>query len=142
MGNRPHLAPIHILDDDSLVSVFCLYRKSLLGEDEDDEDRNFGGEGRWLRRRWWYPLAHVCQRWRNLILGSAYYLGVSLACTRGTPVADMLAHSLPFPLVVNVAVSYITKFTPKDEENIILALTVSNVIASVVATFRFLVRFC
>jgi hypothetical protein len=50
--------------------------------------------------RWWYTLAHVCQRWRNIILGSTTYLGLSLLCTYGTPVADMLAHSPPLPLVV------------------------------------------
>ncbi|KAI0276410.1 hypothetical protein BGY98DRAFT_986246, partial [Russula aff. rugulosa BPL654] len=54
------------------------------------------GRGYWVEERWWYRLAHVCQRWRNLILGSATYLGLCLVCTYGTPVADMLAHSPPF----------------------------------------------
>jgi hypothetical protein len=81
MGNSPHIAPIHVLDDDSLLHVFYLYRPFLLGEGEDGDTRLFGGEGRWVRGRWWYKLAHVCQRWRNLILGSASYLGVSLVCT-------------------------------------------------------------
>ena len=71
--------------------------------------------------RWWYALVHVCRRWRNIILGSATYLGLSLLCTYGTPVAEMLAHSPPLPLVV----SYFTKGrypTTEDEEGIILAL--------------------
>ena len=71
--------------------------------------------------RWWYTLAHVCRRWRNIILSSATYLGLSLFCTYGTPVADMLAHSPPFPLVIG----YFTKqreLTTEDEEGIILAL--------------------
>ena len=55
------------------------------------------------RERWWYKLTHVCRRWRRLILASASYLGVSLVCTYGTPVANMLAHSPPFPLVVDYA---------------------------------------
>ena len=58
----------------------------------------------WNRReRWWYKLAHVCQRWRKLIFASASYLGVCLVCTYGTPVAYMLAHSPPLPLVVDYA---------------------------------------
>jgi hypothetical protein len=45
-GNSPRTASIHILDDDSLLNVFYLYRPFLLGEDDDDEDdRLFGGEG-------------------------------------------------------------------------------------------------
>jgi hypothetical protein len=71
--------------------------------------------------RWWYALAHVCRRWRNIILGSATYLGLSLLCTYGTPVADMLAHSPPLPLVIG----YFRKSrnpTTEDEEGIILAL--------------------
>ena len=77
----------------------------------------------WVRGHWWYRLAHVCQRWRNTILGSASYLDLSLVCTYGTNVAEMLAHSPPFPLVVD------HYFTPKgrdittnDEEGTILAL--------------------
>jgi hypothetical protein len=55
----------------------------------------------WDLGRWWYRLAHVCQRWRNLILGSASYLGLSLVCTNGAPVENMLAHSPPLPLTVD-----------------------------------------
>ena len=36
-----------------------------------------------------------------LVLGSASYLGLCLVCTYGTPVADMLAHSPPLPLVID-----------------------------------------
>jgi hypothetical protein len=103
-GNSPHstsTSSIHILDDDSLLHVFYLYRPFLLGEDEGEADRLYGGTRDWVRGRWWYGLAHVCQRWRNVILGSASYLGVSLICTYGTPVADMLAHSPPLPLVID-----------------------------------------
>ena len=101
IGNSPHTAPIHILDDDSLLHVFYLYRPFLLGEDEGESERLYGGTRDWVRGHWWYGLAHVCQRWRNVILGSAPYLGVSLVCTYGTPVADMLAHSPPLPLVID-----------------------------------------
>lgn len=59
------------------------------------------GEGWSHRERWWYDLAHVCQRWRRLILASASYLRICLVFTYGTPVADMLTHSPSFPLVVD-----------------------------------------
>ena len=119
MGNRPRTASIHILDDDSLLHVIHLYRPFLLGEDEDDNARLLGGRGQWVRGRWWYTLTHVCQRWRNFILRSASYLDVSLVCTKGTPVADMLAHSPPLPLVIDYKSRIITA---EDEEGIILAL--------------------
>jgi hypothetical protein len=59
------------------------------------------------------------QRWRNIILGSASYLDVTLVCTKGTPVADMLAHSPPLPLVIDYRSRVITA---EDEEGIIFAL--------------------
>jgi hypothetical protein len=122
MENSRRTASIHILDDDSLIHVFCLYRPFLLGEDEDDNARLFGGfrPGGWANGRWWYNLAHVCRRWRNVILGSASYLGVSLVCTYGTPVADMLAHSPPLPLVIDYPDEDLD--ITEDEEGAILAL--------------------
>jgi hypothetical protein len=52
------------------------------------------------------------------VLGSAFYLGISLVCTNGTPVADMLAHSPPLPLVID----YFNDITVEDEEGAILSL--------------------
>jgi hypothetical protein len=74
----------------------------------------------WDRGRWWYQLAHVCRRWRNVILGSASYLGLSLVCTNGTPVENMLAHSPPLPLTVDYAGK--DGITAEDEEGLLLAL--------------------
>ena len=119
MGSSPHPASIHILDDDSLLHVFYLYRPFLLGEDEDENSRLIGGTRNWDRGRWWYELAHVCQRWRDVILGSVSYLGLSLVCTYGTPVADMLEHSPPLPLVIDY---FYGDCDITDEEGAILAL--------------------
>ena len=117
-GNSPLIASIHILDDDSLLNVFYLYRPFLLGEDDEDEGiRLIGGKEGWVRGRWWYKLSHVCQRWRRVILGSASHLGVSLVCTDGTPVAYMLAHSPPLPLVIDYRLD-----EDDDEEGALLAL--------------------
>ncbi|KAF8482887.1 hypothetical protein DFH94DRAFT_691051 [Russula ochroleuca] len=118
MANSPYTPSIHILDDDSLLNVFYLYRPFLLGEDQDDDVRLFGGKG-CVRGRWWYKLAHVCQRWRYLMLGSSLYLGLSLVCTKGTPVADMLANSSPLPLDIEYRNCNIAA---EDEEGTILAL--------------------
>ncbi|KAH9955476.1 hypothetical protein BC827DRAFT_1236658 [Russula dissimulans] len=113
-------APIHILDNDSLLNVFHISRPVLLDDSMVDNDHLLNG-GEWRRERWWYKFAQVCQRWRYLILGSASYLQLCLVCTYGTPVADMLAHSPPFPLVLD----YIDEdhdITSNDEQAIILAL--------------------
>ena len=55
-------------------------------------------------------------------LGSAAYLDVSLVCTKGTPVADMLAHSPPLPLLIDYSFVENNDFTAEDEEGVILAL--------------------
>ena len=117
MGNRPHIVSVHILDDDSLLHVFYLYRPLFRDEhDKDDDIAEWRYNG-----HWWYVLAHVCRRWRNIVLGSATYLGLSLLCTYGTPVADMLAHSPPLLLLVGYFDNY-SELTTEDEEGIILAL--------------------
>ena len=60
MGSSPVTTSIHVLDDDSLLNIFYIYRPFLSGEDDyHDDDRLFGGLGRWDRGRWWYTLAHV-----------------------------------------------------------------------------------
>jgi hypothetical protein len=121
IGNSPHTTPIHILDDDSLLRVFYLYRPFLLGEDEEENAHLSGGTRDWVRGRWWYRLAHVCQRWRNLILGSPSYLGIFLVCINRTPVADMLAHSPHLPLIIDYYFSS-KDLDREDEEGAILAL--------------------
>ena len=120
LGSRPRTASIHILDNDSLLHVFHLYRPFLLGEDQVFNAHLYGGNEGWVRGRWWYKLAHVCRRWRIVILESASYLGISLVCTYGTPVADMLAHSPPLPLVIDYYMNR-RHITTDDEEGLILA---------------------
>ena len=119
--NSPHTTSIHILDDDSLLNIFYLYQPFLLGEDQDDTARLLGGNLGWVRGRWWYNLAHVCRRWKHILLGSASRLGLSLVCTNGTPVEDMLAHSPPLPLVIDYFIRH-DNLSEEDEEGLILAL--------------------
>src|SRR6266436_10092632 len=120
MGNSRHTASIHILDDDSLLNIFCLYRPDFLIEETSSPYNLFGGSEQWDGGRWWYRLAHVCQRWRNLILGSASHLRLSIVCTNGTPVENMLAHSPPLPLTVDYCSN--DDITAEDEEGFLLAL--------------------
>ncbi|KAI0286302.1 hypothetical protein BC826DRAFT_95114 [Russula brevipes] len=92
---------IHILDDDSLLNVFYLYRPALFDDADDDDEKVLHGRQWDCDGRWWYKLTHVCRRWRCLILGSASHLGLGLLCKYDTPIADMLAHSPPLPLIIH-----------------------------------------
>ena len=74
----------------------------------------------WHQGRWWHRLAHVCKRWRNLILGSASHLGLSLVCTNGTPVENMLSNSPSLPLTVDYRGE--DGITAEDEKGVLLAL--------------------
>ena len=109
-----------MLDDDSLLIIFSLSRPVILNETEaDDKQILIGGE--WKHERWWYRLVQVCRRWRYLVFESASYLRLSLVCTRGTPVENMLAHSPSLPLVID----YLDQdcgLTAEEEEGIIFAL--------------------
>ena len=78
-----------------------------------------------VSERWWYKFVQVCQRWRYLILGSASHLRLALLCTRGTPVADMLAHFPPLQLVIHYD-SQSQDLTAEDEEGIMLAFQHRN----------------
>ena len=119
-ANRPHIPPIHILDDDSLLRIFFFCQLVLFSEEEVDYLFGLQRE-ECAHGRWWYKLIHVCRRWRCLVFASASHLGLCLVCTHGTPVADMLAHSPPLPLIIDHS-DEAREFTAEDEEGIILAL--------------------
>ena len=106
---------IHVLDDDSLLNIFHYCRLALLDEgDADGFDTLQGDES------WWYKLVQVCRRWRYLIFRSAFHLDIFLRCTNGAPIADMLEHSPPLPLVID----YIDEdrgLSEEDEKGMMLA---------------------
>jgi hypothetical protein len=87
---------------------------------KDEANRTLRGSG-WNSEHWWYKLAHVCRRWRILILTSTSHLGLSLLCTYGTPIEDMLAHSPPLPLIIEYFEDN-RDITAKDETGIMFAL--------------------
>jgi hypothetical protein len=114
MGNSLHTASIHILDDGSL-HIFYLYRLTIL-----DVEVGLQGESQWALEKWWYKVAHICQRWRNLILRSTSYLDLCLVCTSGTPVADMLEYSPSLPLIIDYEQD--DDIPAEDEKGIFLCL--------------------
>jgi hypothetical protein len=114
--SNPGSASIHSLDGDSLLHIFYLSRPSVFKVDL------YGGFlWDWNDERWWYKAAQVCRRWRHLVLGSASHLGLCLVCTPGTPVTDMLAHSPPFPLIIQHR-NPNRQLTAEDEKGIMHAL--------------------
>ena len=118
---RHPLSPIHTLDNDSLLNIFWFCRRTAFEEDEYGDIRL----GDLVGESWWYKLVQVCRRWRHLILGSAPYLRLALLCTRGTPIADMLLHSPPLPIVIDHD-DIDHDLTAEDEEGILLALQNRN----------------
>ena len=95
----------------------------ILDESEVREDADILGGGKWDRERWWHRLIQVCRRWRYLLLDSVFHLQVSLVCARGSPVADMLAHSPPtIPLIIDHFDDRYEDLTAEDEKGILLAL--------------------
>ncbi|KAN0115660.1 hypothetical protein V8E52_006779, partial [Russula decolorans] len=90
---------IYILDDDSLLNTFYLYRLAVTVTDEDE---NFDD------------------------MAKSSFLGLCLVCSPGTPVADMLAHSPPLPLIIDYLED--RNMTTEDEEG--FSSLSSNLIAS------------
>ena len=120
MDNRSLKMFVHMLNDDSLLNIFHFCLPVMIDEVESDLSRILQG-GEWNRERWWYKLVHVCRRWRCLIFASASHLNLCLVCTRGTPVADMIANSPPLPIIIN-HIRGNDSLTAEDEAGIMLAL--------------------
>jgi F-box-like len=90
-------SPISVLNDDVLLHIFYIYRLHSI---RDKSDKYVFGYPFSDEQRWWYKLVHVSRRWRRVILDAPSLLDLHLVCTRGVPVADMLAHSPPLPLTI------------------------------------------
>ena len=118
-ANRQHIC-INILDDDSLLNIFYHSRPPVLFVEGDDDGINLCG-GTWECEYWWYKISWVCRRWRRLIHASPSYLGISLVCRSGISLSDMLAHSPPFPLIIDHIHRFETNPT-EVEGRILLAL--------------------
>ncbi|KAH9164804.1 hypothetical protein EDB89DRAFT_387353 [Lactarius sanguifluus] len=100
--------PIDILPDDVLLEIFDECRKS------HDPDQSSTPVWRWQR------LVHVCQRWRQLVLGSPRRLDLQLPCTYGTPMRENLGCWPPFPIAIHYNRN--DALTPDDEDSVFAAL--------------------
>ncbi len=102
---------IDILPDDVLLEIFDIYRwVPLLGIILPVP---------WIP--WWQNLAHVCRRWRHIILASPRRLDLRVSCTASTPTRNLLNIWPSFPISIN-AHFRIFSWSAEAEENIIAAL--------------------
>ena len=76
---------IDILPDDVLLDIFDWYLEENPGIDELEE---------------WHILAHVCRKWRSLVLQSPRRLNLRLLCDGRRPVREKLNGWPPLPLVI------------------------------------------
>jgi len=119
-GHEAPIPPINTLSDDLLLKIFYHSQPFLLDEDGADDDDSLEAR-KWDSERWWYKLAHVCRKWRYLVLASASHMGLSIVCSYRTPVAAILAHSPSLPLIIDYG-DEDREVTLEDEQGILLAL--------------------
>lgn len=107
---------VEILSDDVLLEIFRHYLD--------------------LSPRHWSMLAHVCQRWRQIVFTSPHSLDLRLYFTYGTSALKILEYWPPFPLVLNYGGSPPMLRPPAldDEENIVAALKQSDRVRSISLT--------
>ena len=67
----------------------------------------------------WEILAHVCQRWRQVVFASPLRLNLRIYCTYGTPVRKSLDIWPTFPIRIQYLYH---NFEESDEDNVIAAL--------------------
>ena len=104
-----HAITINILPDYILLEIFDSRRK-----DHDPDQPPFIPAWRWHR------LAHVCRRWRQIVLESPHRLDLQIFCTNGTPVRENLDIWPPFP--ISIQYPNTKAFTPHDKDNLFAAL--------------------
>ena len=73
---------VGVLPDYVLLETFSFYV---------DEAQDFDG---------WYPLVHVCRRWRHVVFASPHRLNLRLYCTERRPVRKMLDVWPALPIVI------------------------------------------
>ncbi|KAI0253958.1 hypothetical protein BJV78DRAFT_1351515 [Lactifluus subvellereus] len=98
-GSHNHLEPspsttIDILPEDVLLEIFDSYRQAF--EQEPRYERI------WNSNNGWFKLAHVCRRWRCVVLESSSRLHLRLVLTSCRPPrAVMLTRLPPLPIIVD-----------------------------------------
>jgi hypothetical protein len=99
---------IHSILDSVLLEIFAL---SLDDDCDSSDDEDTAPLSEW-------QLAHVCQRWRCLIFGSASRFDLELVCSPGIPVRETLGSFPALPIVIE----YRGEVASKDTDNVIAAL--------------------
>jgi len=115
-GQKSPCSPIGHLPDEMLLEIFDCCRRA-------DE---YG----WNHRRQWYMLLHVCRKWRYRMLESASRLELRLLCTYQTPVAEMLLHTPPLPLIIQYDADFVVN-GPHAEENRLLPFQHADRVCSI-----------
>ena len=119
-GNRTPIGAINAFTDDLLLKIFYHCRPVLSDDHEVNDNRDLE-ETKWTNEHGWYKLAHICRKWRYLVLASASHLHLRFLCTYGTPVLNMLTYSAASPLIIDYSDKN-REVTAQDEEEIRLAL--------------------
>ena len=88
---------IDVLPDEVLLAIFdfCAHGKA------------YGHAFRKKEVEAWHSLAHVCRRWRTVVLESPHRLDLRLGCTNKTPARDMLDIWPALPLSIR-DIAYLT----------------------------------
>jgi hypothetical protein len=95
LGTEESHRPAVTLPDDIFLEIFAFYISFYYNQ--------YDTHGYWLDEHTtaWQRLAHVCQRWRNIIYGSPCYLDLHLACSYQTPFRKNCGRWPEFPLVLH-----------------------------------------
>ena len=102
------MTTIDELPDECLMEIFDLYRGVAISIVI-------------VKSAWgWTALAHVCRRWRAIILTSPQRLHLQVTCGPRTPVRTSLDTWSPFPIVISSSPPHTVK--EKGKENILAAL--------------------
>ena len=104
---------INDLSEDVLLEVFDAYRRNV--------ELLTRYENIWNSRDGWFKLAHVCPRWRRLVLMSPTRLHLHLLFTpRRSSRVNMLKQLPPFPILVDYRAA--TTWTEQVEDLALAAL--------------------
>ena len=98
---------IDMLPDGVLLDIFDSYTHKLDGQ--------------------WVILAHVCQRWRQIVFASPHRLDIRLHCKPGTPIRTHLSCWPEFPITIQHDVKGLAL---SDEDDVLAALQHPNRICS------------
>ncbi|KAI0302861.1 hypothetical protein B0F90DRAFT_1713043 [Multifurca ochricompacta] len=105
------------LPKEVLLDIFDCYRQYFKYGLNYDEKAWNGIDG-------WFRLAHVCPKWRYVVLASPARLDLKLFITAKTPIKMAIAKGLPFlPIFINYTTG---NWTTRDRERVLVALKYSG----------------